>query len=159
MTSPIVEGLSPAAGSDCATIDSIISALYDVISGPVGSRDWPRMRALFHQDARLVRRTRSQDGDFRLDSSTVGEFIAQAAPALEKTPFYEQEISRRTHAFGAIAQVFSVYGARLSLDEDAPIMRGINSIQLVQHDDRWWVVNLLWDDERDDCPIGAELLA
>ena len=40
--------------SDDASVDAVIRALYETISGPAGPRDWPRLRALFMPDARLV---------------------------------------------------------------------------------------------------------
>jgi hypothetical protein len=47
---------APAANpADVASIDSIITALYDVISGPAGKkRDWDRFRSLFAPGARLI---------------------------------------------------------------------------------------------------------
>ena len=46
----------PAANAvDVGSIDSIVAAVYDVISGPAGKkRDWDRMRSLFIQGARLI---------------------------------------------------------------------------------------------------------
>jgi len=35
-------------------MDAIIAALYNVISGPAGERDWNRLRSLFLPDARLT---------------------------------------------------------------------------------------------------------
>src|SRR2546423_1840739 len=41
--------------SDWASIDSIIKASYDLISGPAGhKRDWGRMHSLFMPGARLI---------------------------------------------------------------------------------------------------------
>ena len=47
---------TPAANpADVASLDSIIAALYDVISGPAGKkRDWDRMRSLFAPGARMI---------------------------------------------------------------------------------------------------------
>src|ERR1700730_6512750 len=47
---------APAANpADVASIDSIIAAVYNVISGPAGKkRDWDRMRSLFVPGARLI---------------------------------------------------------------------------------------------------------
>src|SRR5512136_417088 len=47
---------APAANpSDVGTVDGIIQALYQVISGPVGQkRDWDRFRSLFAPGARLI---------------------------------------------------------------------------------------------------------
>src|SRR5712692_10126116 len=44
----------PANPLDVATMDSTIGALYDVISGPAGKRDWDRFRSLFISGARLI---------------------------------------------------------------------------------------------------------
>ncbi len=47
---------APAANpADVASVDSIIAAVYDVISGPAGKkRDWDRMKSLFLPGARLI---------------------------------------------------------------------------------------------------------
>ena len=50
------DGAWPEADpADVESIDAIIAALYDVISGPIGEkRDWDRFRSLFVPDARLI---------------------------------------------------------------------------------------------------------
>ena len=47
---------TPAAHpADVASMDAIMAAVYDVISGPKGQkRDWDRMRSLFVPGARLI---------------------------------------------------------------------------------------------------------
>ncbi len=46
---------SVANPADVGSIDAILSAVYDVISGPAGKkRDWDRMRSLFIPGARLI---------------------------------------------------------------------------------------------------------
>ena len=40
--------------ADTASVDAIIDALYDVISGPAGERDYGRRRNLFLPGARLI---------------------------------------------------------------------------------------------------------
>src|SRR4051812_4804184 len=53
-TSGVQTATGPRA-SDVASMDNIIAALYDVISGPSGQkRDWERMRSLFVPGARLM---------------------------------------------------------------------------------------------------------
>ena len=40
---------------DVGSLDAIMKAVYDVISGDAGKpRDWDRFRSLFHKDARLI---------------------------------------------------------------------------------------------------------
>src|SRR5260221_12201662 len=44
---------APSA-ADVATMDSTVAALYDVISGPAGKRNWDRFRSLFAPGAGLI---------------------------------------------------------------------------------------------------------
>lgn len=132
----------PVRAADVASIDAIVRALYDVISGPAGQkRDWDRMRSLFAADARLMPK-----GAAGLRVGRVEDYIAMSGPLLERDGFVEQELARRTEQFGDIAHVFSTYQAR-NRPGGPIIMRGINSIQLARHGGRWWVVSLMWQQE------------
>ena len=141
---------------DVQSIDSIISALYDVISGPAGERDWARDRHLFLPQARLIRTGKNPDGSIRYQVMTVDEFAADAAPILSKG-FYEIEIARTMEIFGNIAHAFSTYESRHRPDE-APFARGINSIQLLHDGERWWITAIAWDAERADNPLPSRYL-
>ena len=46
-----------------------------------------------------------------------------------------------------MAQVFSTYECYHNLEEERPFMRGINSIQLLNDGERWWIVNVFWTHE------------
>ena len=47
--------MKPARASDVSTLDGILHALYEVLSGPAGQpRDWERYRSLFIEGARLI---------------------------------------------------------------------------------------------------------
>jgi len=70
--------------------------------------------------------------------------------------FYEEQIARRIETFGCITHVFSVYEARHNPDDRVPFKRGINSIQLFHDGQRWRVVNVLWDNERENNPLPKE---
>src|SRR5262249_50713280 len=106
---------APAAkAEDVATLDAILAALYDVISGPKGKpRDWDRMRGLFAPGARLIPcLPKDSRGKVATRVHTVEEFIARAAPASEQRGFFEREVARRVDRFGHVAQVFSTYESR-----------------------------------------------
>jgi hypothetical protein len=144
--------------SDTESLDAIIPALYETVSGPAGEeRDTPRMRTLFMPGAHLIRTTVADDGTPRAHVMDVESFARENADFFRRNNFYEVEIARRTDLFGNIAQVFSTYEAR-SEAEGAAFNRGINSIQLFHDGKRWWVVNMLWDNEREDNPLPAEYL-
>ena len=145
--------------SDVGSIDLVVAALYDVISGPAGQRsDWDRLRALFYPGARLLRTVVSPEGKAETGAMDAEGFILMASPYFEAQGFFEREVARRVDQFGHIAQVFSTYAAAADPDGREPLGRGINSIQLWFDGQRWWVMSLLWDDERPANPIPPHLL-
>ncbi|MEM9233702.1 MAG: hypothetical protein AAGA69_05630 [Pseudomonadota bacterium] len=151
---PSTQAADPA---DVESIDAIMAAVYDVISGDAGvKRDWDRMRSLFVPDARLIPYSRNAPSGVL--SMTVEDYIERSGPFLEGQGFHEIEIGREMHQYGNIVQAFSAYEARNSLDDPEPFMRGINSFQLVYAEDRWWVVTIFWQRETEDNPIPAEYL-
>ena len=85
-------------------------------------------------------------------------FIGTADPYFAAKGFFEHEVARRVDQFGHIAQVFSTYEAAADPNGREPLGRGINSIQLWSDGRRWWVMSLLWDDERPGNPIPPHLL-
>lgn len=131
--------------ADGASVDAIVAALYDVISGPAGApRNWNRMRALFAPDAKLMMIAPRGDGGFALRAMTVEEYISRNMSAFTSTGFFEREISRTTDAFGQLVHVFSTYELLRSPHDARPFLRGINSIQLAHDGKRWWIANLVW---------------
>jgi hypothetical protein len=147
--SPQTTAAMPAANpADVASIDAIVGAVYDVISGPAGKkRDWDRMRSLFLPGARLIPTGPRQAGGYGSRVLTVEDYVERSAPFLEKEGFYEKEAARQTEVFGNIAHVFSTYESRHSPDDVKPFQRGINSMQLMNDGKRWWMVTIFWQGE------------
>lgn len=149
----------PARPSDVASVESIIAALYDVISGPPGqNRDWDRFRSLFTGGARLIVAAPSPEGRVPSRSMSVEEYVVAADPFLKRDGFWEREIARRVERYGNVAHVFSTYESRVKTADSPPFSRGINSIQLVTNGERWWVVTILWDFDRPGNPIPSQYL-
>jgi hypothetical protein len=146
-----------ARAEDVGSIDAIVSAVYDVISGPRGrARDWDRMRGLFVPGARLIPCVpRGADGKASIRSLSVEDYIARSGPTLEAKGFTEKQVARRVDRFGHMAHVFSTYESRLD-GEAGLLARGINSFQLFWDEERWWVVTILWDSESPAQPIPAD---
>jgi len=152
---------APAADpEDVKSVDAIMAALYDVISGDVGvKRDWNRFRSLFYPGAQMIPTGKSaQTGEVRARRSTPEDYVAGGA-RLETAGFQEREIARRTDTFGPITHVFSTYEATHLVNGKREAMRGINSVQLLNDGKRWWVLNIAWSAETPDNPIPAEYLA
>ena len=151
-------GPERAEYADVATIDGIIAALYACISGPAGApREWARQRALFVPGARLVPIVRDARGEREARLLDLDGYERSRTPLFESRGFHEREIARREERYGSLAHVFSTYEAREHPDGPT-ILRGINSIQLLWREERWWVLSIAWEHEADDTPIPARYL-
>ena len=148
----------PAArAADVRSIDGIVNALYQVISGPAGQpREWQRFRSLFLPDARLIP-TRPTPGTTHTDALLLSpeDYVARASRTMAAQGFFERPIHTEIDQFGAIAHVWSTYESRHAATDSVPFARGINSIQLLKDGDRYWIVEVLWDAETPTSRIPA----
>ena len=144
---------------DVSSLDNIIAALYDVISGPKGEkRDWDRMRSLFMKDAKLIPTSKNQAGEIGLRYWSVDDYITTAGASLERDGFFEVETHRVTEDYGTITHIFSTYDSRRNLSDEKPFARGINSIQLLKDDHRWYIMNIMWMGETPQYPLPEKYL-
>jgi hypothetical protein len=156
-THPLIVSAPPATAEDVASIDAIVAALYDVISGPAGqARDWNRMRSLFVPGALLIPTANRPGGMFGARVMSVNDYIAMSGTFLVETGFTEREIARRTDVYSRIAHVFSTYEG--VLETTGARIRGINSIQLLNDGARWWILSVFWEQEGPNTPLPAEYL-
>ena len=142
---------------DVESLDAIVAAVYDVISGPAGERDWNRFRSLFIPEGRLMAVRVSKEGKISYALMSVEDYENHAGAYFREHGFYESEISRKTERFGQMAHVYSTYASRAAKDA-APFERGINSIELFNDEKRWWCVSIYWDAERAGNPIPQKYL-
>lgn len=144
--------------ADVSSVDAIVKAVYDVISGPSGKqRDWDRMRSLFLPGARLIATGQRQSGGYGSRVMTVDDYVLSSGPYLEKEGFFETEIARKSESFGQIVHAFSTYESRHK-PEEKPFARGINSIQLMNDGNRWWIVTIFWQGEDEKSPLPEKYL-
>jgi hypothetical protein len=140
---------------DFHDLDAVLEAFYETISGPAGGQDWERSAKLFHPDARLVRTRLDDDGRPVAFSFSVEGYRENTAPILANIDFYEVQTARRIVRFGNIAQVFSTYEARDKPEGGMLLKRGMNMIHLFDDGDRWWIMHVIWDDEREGVEVPA----
>lgn len=141
------------------SVDSILKAVYGVISGPAGQkRDWDRMKSLFQPEARMIAVGKTPAGEVRKRVYSVDDYIRLSGPILEERGFFEKEVSRRVEQYGNIAHVFSTYESRQKADDAKPFMRGINSFQLWNDGKRWWVISIYWQSEDPTTPVPDKYL-
>ena len=146
--------------ADVESIDAIITAAYESISGPAGEkRNWDRERSLYYPGARLIPTgSPSEPHALAPNILDVDGFIARVEPYFAERGFYEKEIARRTEQFGRIAHVWSTYESRHDPNDPNPFMRGINSIQLFHDSNRWWIVSIYWQQEGPEHPVPEKYL-
>jgi len=128
--------------ADVASIDAIIEAYYEVVSGPAGeSADRARDEYLHHPSALIGIPTRGDDGQPTIRMITLS-----------------WEINRETQRFGNVAHVWSTYAS--SREPAGEIFtRGINSIELFWGSGRWWITSWSFDQEREGLEVPGEYLA
>src|SRR5215213_7076399 len=159
-TPPTTATVKDANPADVSSLDAIMKAVYDVISGDAGQkRDWDRFRTLFHKDARMIPSGKNpQTGVYGARALTPEDYVKRTEAVFAKEGFYEREKARRVEIYGNIAHVFSTYESFHSLTDKTPFMRGINSFQLLNDGKRWWVMTIFWQGETPDNPIPKKYL-
>ena len=140
-----------------ATIEALMNALYSSISGPPGGQDFELSRRLQHPDARLVRTRLDEAGRPVALSFSAEDYEANARSLLAGLHFHEVETDRRVVRFGNVAQIFSAYEARTAPEGGDLIKRGLNFAHLFNDGRRWWLMHLIWDDERDGLEVPREI--
>lgn len=142
---------------DVATLDGIMKAFYETVSGPAGQqRQWGRDRTLYIPGIRFVA-TESQNGKVLSRVMDHQTYVDLVNDDFVRNGFFEREIHRLTRSFGNITHVFSTYETRLKAD--GPVTeRGVNSVELFYDGKRWWIASATWDQERPDNPITREFL-
>ncbi|MGI8883494.1 MAG: hypothetical protein ACR2IA_04525 [Pyrinomonadaceae bacterium] len=141
---------------DVATIDGIIKAFYETISGGKGiARQWSRDRTLYTPDIHFVAMS-ERDGKIRASVMNHSNYVNGSNEFFVAEGFTEREINRVVRRFGNLTHVFSTYEFTT---EDKKIKgRGINSIELFWDGTRCWISAVTWDEERAGNPIPKEFL-
>jgi hypothetical protein len=144
--------------SDVQTLDGIIGAFYEVVSGPAGQpREWARDRTLYIPGIRFVIVVPRKDGKADVEVQTHQEYVDSNDARMVKDGFFESEIHRDTRSFGNIVHVFSTYEVRKT--KEGPVLgRGVNSIELLWDGARWWIASATWEPETSLHPLPKDLL-
>lgn len=145
--------------ADVSSIDGIMAAVYESISGPAGqARDWDRFRSLMAPGARLIPTGTTPNGQVGHQVWSPEEYIEAADPGLVANGFFETEIGRVVERYGPVVHLMSAYDSRRNADDAEPFARGVNSFQLLNDGSRWWIMTIFWASETDDNPIPERFL-
>ena len=136
----------PAYADDTSSIDSIVNAYYEVVSGTEGFIYDADRDTNIHADGALITKVfpdgRFQRHDLSAEQAMISVPYDQA--------FFESEVDRRIERYGNIAHVWSEFEMRTS-PEAEPYSGGFNSISLYFKDDRWWISS--WSTQYRDLSI------
>jgi hypothetical protein len=155
-TAPVAAAPSARPG-DVDSIEHIIAAVYDVISGPAGTRDWNRFRSLYYAGARMIPSRRDDKGVVTARVSSPDEYATRAQDFFSKEGFFENSVANRVESWDHIAHVWSTYESRHAKGEK-PFARGINSFQLFNDGSRWWILTVYWESEDANHPLPEKYL-
>ena len=149
----------PARPEDVSTIDGIVKAYYDVVSGPAGQpRQWDRDHTLYISEMRFIQFSESKDGKITAQSMTHQQFADTTDTALGNHAFYEHEIHRITHRFGNIAHVLST-AEQATAPNGPATSHSIDSLELFYDGHRWWIANAnIWPADIPTRPLTPEFL-
>jgi hypothetical protein len=128
---------------DVSSIEGIIRAYYEVVSGPAGERaDVARDRSLHHPDAWVAIAGRDEDGAPTIQVMSLDEYHGDDAPRSQG--FWEWETERTVQRSGNLVHVWSHYASARTPGRE-PFDRGVNSISLFHDGTRWWIMGWMFD--------------
>lgn len=148
----------PPRPEDVASIDGMMLAFYEVVSGPAGTpRQWARDRTLYVPGIRFAETRKLPDGGVSTQVWDHPQFARDTDAFAFRDGFFEREIHRTTWRWGDIAHVLSTYESRRT--QDGPVIaRGVNSIEMFWDGKRWWIASAIWQPEQPGLPIPRDLL-
>ena len=127
------------------TLDSIIDALYQSVSGPNRELDMALQRQIFGPDARLTRTGIGPDGRPWQRHMDLDAYEADTLEFFASTDFYEYETAREAMLAAPFAYVLSEYAAKSDPLSEEILLSGVNSLQCRFDGNRWWIERLLWN--------------
>ncbi|MBD0777715.1 hypothetical protein HPE56_07910 [Maribacter sp. ANRC-HE7] len=138
---------------DVKSVDAIINAYYDVVSGSC-SEPWEFERdSYIHSKNAFI--TRIDENGKAKTHSLEAEYIPIGLSPKEN--FYEKELKRIVSKFGNIAQVWSAFEIRTDLKTESNI-RGLNSVQLHYENGRWFIDSWTCEMESEKNNLVTEFL-
>ena len=121
-----------ARPEDVASIEAIVKASYETISGGVGvPRQWGRDESLFDPNVRFVAVERDpKSGAIVAMITTHQEFVDVADESTVKEGFTERELGHKIERYGNVATVLSSYEGK-NASTGKVVTRGVKISQAV----------------------------
>lgn len=153
LSSTFSQTLEEKYAKDVTSIDAIINAYYDVVSGS-SNEPWQFERDKYIHSKNAVI-TRFDDNGNAESHTLEAEYIPMGLSP--KEDFYEKELKRIVSNYGNIAQVWSAFEIRTDPETKSDI-RGLNSIQLHFENGRWFIDSWTCEMETEKSAVVTEFL-
>jgi hypothetical protein len=158
----LVLGAAPvyAQTGDAAldTPEGVVRELYRLICVEPGqTTDWEEVRPLFLPEAVIVLRVSKDAMSTFSVQGWIDDFVAfnERARVIERG-FTEKIVRLDAIVFRDIANVFVLYEAAIT-DSPRPPTRGVDSIDLIRKDGRWWIASIVNDLPTPEHPVPSRL--
>ncbi len=144
------------------TIDGVMTELYASVTREPGKPfAWDRLRAVMLPGAIMLPQRRQTQGQSRIMSAEdfIGWIDAGWKPVIgtpQDRGFYERQTNLVVEQYGDVAHAFTTY-EKGPYEPRGVQGRGINSVQLVRRDGRWFILSITWDEENTAGPLPATL--
>ena len=147
-------GVAPAY----STAEDVVNELYRLVSIEKGQEtDWEQVRQLFLPQAVIVLRISKTETQVFDVQGWIDDFKTWDEKAkVKETGFSEKIITMKPRVFRDIANVFVLYEASITGSTHPPT-RGVDSIELIKKDGRWWIAAITNDLINAENPVPAEL--
>ena len=155
------EGRQAASEPDYESIAGLITGLYESVSfDPGETPDWNLVRSFFLPEAVVVFAARGSRPTQVMDlDGFIADFVTFYDDAdIATRGFWETVAGTEVVLYGNIAHAFVVFEPRRGPERDGPTTPGIDSLELVQHDGRWWVAAITTQFSSQALPIPARFL-
>jgi hypothetical protein len=133
------------------TIEGTVSEVLRCISS--GEDDWDTFRGLFMASADFTVVNEIQQLGPRATNFALEDFVRLFINSGDRT-MLEVELRKEVDEYNGIAHVWQTYEATINGVKN----RGINSYQLVYHNNRWWICNVIWSNNTNGVPIPERYL-
>ncbi len=146
---------------DYGTVDEVIDGLYATVSfGPGEEPDWDHARSFFLPEAVVVFAERGSAPTQVMDlDGWIEDFqVFYRDRDLAEKGFQEGIAGKTITEYGNIAHAFVVFEPRVGPDFGGTTVPGLDSLELVRRDGRWWIAAITTQFSSEGLPIPAELV-
>ena len=137
---------------DYTTVNGIMTELYAAVTRKPGAPfEWHRLRAIMAPEGIIVpQRAQTQEQTRVMNAESFVKWIDEGWMSVIGTPrdqgFFERQTNLVVEEFGDIAHAFTTY-EKGPYEPRRVQARGINSVQLIKRDARWYILSITWDEE------------